>query len=65
VDRDEARRWFDMAAGQGHDGAAARLAALARMQGQQVPGQQVQQVQGQHPAAPAPQVGPQRAGSGS
>jgi TPR repeat protein len=58
VDHDEARRWFDKAAGQGHEGAAARLAALARLQ--------AQQVQGQQPAnAPAPQTGPQRAGSGS
>ena len=63
VDRDEARRWFEKAAGQGHEGAAARLAALARLQAPQV---QAQPVQGQQPAnAPAPQTGPQRAGSGS
>ena len=53
VDHDEARRWFDKAAGQGHEGAAARLAALARLQGQP------------QASAPAPQSGPQRAGSGS
>ena len=53
VDHDEARRWFDKAAGQGHEGAAARLAALARLQAQP------------QASAPAPQSGPQRAGSGS
>ena len=34
IDRDEARRWFEKAASQGHEAAPPRLAALARLQGQ-------------------------------
>jgi uncharacterized protein len=52
ADRNEARHWFDKAASQGHEGAQPRLAALARMQGQQ-------------PNQPENQTGSQRAGSGS
>jgi TPR repeat protein len=49
IDHDEARRWFEKAASQGHEGAEPRLAALARLQEQQ----------------PAPAIQPPRAGTGS
>jgi TPR repeat protein len=49
VDHDEARRRFEKAAGQSHEAAQPRLAALARLQEQQ----------------PAAEVKPPRAGTGA